>query len=168
LSIGGDTESNQGAGIYLHIIWPESIGENQQFWLYVGQSINLQQRISDHQDAEYRRTHKALHYSVWDSEKLDNIQSAFVTLSTFTGYDHDILQYLQNLQEMWMSCIFQTLRVIDLDKFMPEKARRLWAGQHLNIALPLWQSFTNDLGSNGEISIPCQLLLATIYTSNFS
>ncbi|KAL1852698.1 hypothetical protein Plec18167_008981 [Paecilomyces lecythidis] len=43
---------------------------------------------------------------------------------------------------MWMSLTFQTLRGFHLDEFLPAISKRFWSGNHLNVALPLWQSFT--------------------------
>jgi hypothetical protein len=52
-------------------------------------------------------------------------------------------QLLLNLLEMWMCLVFQTLRGVHLDEYLPAAARKLWAGCHLNVALPLWQSFNS-------------------------
>jgi hypothetical protein len=41
-----------------------------------------------------------------------------------------------------MSLVFQTLRGVHLEEFLPEGIVNLWAGSHLNVALPLWQGFT--------------------------
>ena len=70
------------------------------------------------------------------------MESVFVTLATQSTVTTARDQLLLNMQEMWMSLIFQTLRGIHLDEFLPEGPKSLWAGSHLNVALPLWQGFT--------------------------
>jgi hypothetical protein len=50
--------------------------------------------------------------------------------------------------EMWMACVFQTLQARDLENFLPESSRKYWSGYHLNIALPLWQNFSDDLNTD--------------------
>lgn len=52
---------------------------------------------------------------------------------------------------MWMACVFQTLTPPHLDLYLPADVTRLWAGHHLNVALPLWQSFTDDIEDTGEL-----------------
>jgi hypothetical protein len=66
----------------------------------------------------------------------------FVTLATHDTVTTEKGQLLLNMQEMWMSLIFQTLRGVHLDEFLPADITRIWAGNHLNVALPLWQGFT--------------------------
>ncbi|PYH92767.1 hypothetical protein BO71DRAFT_400268 [Aspergillus ellipticus CBS 707.79] len=48
------------------------------------------------------------------------------------------------MQEMWMALIFQTLTSLRLKEFLPKDAKILWSGNHLNVALPLWQGFTGN------------------------
>lgn len=48
-----------------------------------------------------------------------------------------------NINEMWMTLILQTLSTNNLTEWLPGQAE--WAGRHLNVALPLWQSLSNDL-----------------------
>ena len=66
----------------------------------------------------------------------------FVTLATHEAVTTEEGQLLLNLQEMWMSLIFQTLRGVHLEEFLPGDIENLWAGSLLNVALPLWQGFT--------------------------
>jgi hypothetical protein len=51
-----------------------------------------------------------------------------------------------NLAETWMCCILQTLPPHHLENYLPSSIKSLWAGRHLNIALPLWQSFSESWG----------------------
>ncbi|KAJ5658378.1 uncharacterized protein N7484_002027 [Penicillium longicatenatum] len=48
---------------------------------------------------------------------------------------------------MWMCLVFQTLTSFHLDQFLPKDVKSLWAGHHLNVALPLWQGFTDTEGN---------------------
>ena len=64
--------------IYLHIIWHPDDNEND-FFLYVGQSTDLAKRLSDHMNPLFGIKHPSLHYCVWDSHP-GNL-SAFVVLA---------------------------------------------------------------------------------------
>lgn len=119
------------------------------FWLYVGQSICLQQRIRyHHHERRHQSIHFGLHYHIWNT--LSEKSSLFVILSTGKESDHPNRQLLLNIAEMWMCCIFQTLNSVHLDKYLPENIQKPWAGRHLNVALPLWQSFSNSLEDKTE------------------
>ena len=48
---------------------------------------------------------------------------------------------LLNLAEMWLCLIFQTLPRFQFDQYTPANIEKGWASHHLNIALPLWQSY---------------------------
>lgn len=63
---------------------------------------------------------------------------------------HSSQQFVLNLAEMWMCCIFQTLTPLHLDNYLPGNVKKVWAGRHLNVALPLWQSFSNSLENKAE------------------
>ncbi len=126
-----------------------------RFWLYVGQSINLRDRIQKHCDKKHRKLNPSLHYGVWDSD--DIIGDAWVTLSLFSSpnlLDDDIIpplaiherELLLNLEEMFLACVFQTLRRHHLERYLPTGTSMPWAGSHLNLALPLWQGFSTQSG----------------------
>jgi hypothetical protein len=70
------------------------------------------------------------------------MESVFVKLAVHDAFSSEEGQLLLNLQEMWMSLVFQTLRGFHLDEFLPPGSNKLWAGNHLNVSIPLWQSFT--------------------------
>lgn len=110
------------------------------FWLYVGQATKLSVRIDTHNNPYRRGRQPSLHYIIWNSR--EGMESKFVTLATQKEVVTTEDQLLLNLQEMWMSLIFQTLRGVQLDEFLPTEIEKLWAGNHLNVALPLWQNFT--------------------------
>ncbi|KAL2814663.1 hypothetical protein BJX63DRAFT_392151 [Aspergillus granulosus] len=110
-----------------------------------------------------RRRHPSLHYHVWDSAT--DMESVFVTLAENDAPSCPTAQLFLNMQEMWMSLIFQTLTSLRLDEYLPESVPRLWSGNNLNVALPLWQGFTekedqaamND-GCGGRLSFQQYLL----------
>ncbi|KAJ0420925.1 hypothetical protein BJY00DRAFT_118539 [Aspergillus carlsbadensis] len=70
------------------------------------------------------------------------MESMFVTLAESDIPTCPTTQLFLNLQEMWMSLIFQTLTSLRLDEYLLKSVARLWSGSHLNVALPLWQGFT--------------------------
>ncbi|OJJ62322.1 hypothetical protein ASPSYDRAFT_129210 [Aspergillus sydowii CBS 593.65] len=63
--LGQDASGMTYPGIYLHVLW---VKENpvRQFWLYVGQSINMKGRINDHYKRRRQGKHFGLHYHVWN------------------------------------------------------------------------------------------------------
>ena len=144
-SFGGNRYEYQGPGICLHIIWKKH--NLNQFWLYVGQASDLSQRIRSHNDPDYRQNHPCLHYHVWNSR--EDIESIFVTLATFESVTSEFRHYILNLGEMWMACTLQTLRTVDLVKYLPQIPMP-WAGLHLNVAPPIWQRFP---GESNEIAL---------------
>ncbi|KAL2865707.1 uncharacterized protein BJX67DRAFT_173130 [Aspergillus lucknowensis] len=137
-AIGKTPEDSKRSGVYLHILWRP--GKEERFWLYVGQATNVSDRLRTHNDPYRRRRNPSLHYHVWDSAT--DMESVFVTLAESDAPVCLRSQLLLNMQEMWMSLIFQTLTPLQLDKFLPESVKRLWSGNNLNVALPLWQGFT--------------------------
>ncbi|OKL64009.1 hypothetical protein UA08_00354 [Talaromyces atroroseus] len=142
MEISGDPAIDKDAGIYLHIITTTQSSLDQVFWLYVGQSFELRECIGDHNDPEYHRKHPSLHYKVGDS--IDDVKSNFVKIATVQGKQHRSMAYLLNIIEMFACCIFQTLRPNDLEKYLPTNVPKPWADQHLNLALPLWQGFSDQ------------------------
>lgn len=89
-----------------------------------------------HDDAWYRVRNPSFHYHVWDSKP--GMKLVFVLLASAEG----ICQLQLNLLEMWCCLIFQTLPKTELCKFLPKES--LLSRTHLNIASPLWQSFTEN------------------------
>ncbi|KAF1995464.1 hypothetical protein P154DRAFT_623926 [Amniculicola lignicola CBS 123094] len=71
----------EDSGIYVHIIWLKH--NPDRFYLYVGQSTQLQARIQAHRDPLYRAGHRTLHYHVWDYFPTNGleIEERFVFLS---------------------------------------------------------------------------------------
>ncbi|PLB50512.1 hypothetical protein P170DRAFT_463696 [Aspergillus steynii IBT 23096] len=140
--VGEDPASSRHAGVYIHILSPS---ENAlAFWLYIGQSIVLKDRVRLHKSRRHQSQHASLHYFIWNTTMRK--KSDFVTLYTAS---HDELcpthrQLLLNLAEMWMCCLFQTLSTVHLEKYLPTPGPKPWAGHHLNVALPLFQSFTDS------------------------
>lgn len=141
--IGRDPTNLKECGVYLHILWRKE--QPGIFWLYVGQAVVLCIRIETHNDPYRRRRNPCLHYHIWDLD--DNIESVFVTLATDKQPSTPEEQLILNIQEMWMCLVFQTLTPVQLDDYLPEGVQKLWSGNHLNVALPLWQGFTGDKDS---------------------
>lgn len=72
------------------------------------------------------------------------MESVFVTLAIHDAPTCLKRQLFLNLQEMWMSLVFQTLTSLSLDEYLPKDVNTFWSGNHLNVALPLWQGFTGN------------------------
>ena len=77
INIEGDVDCHRSA-VYLHIIWNLENDEDD-FFLYVGQSRDLAKRLSDHMNPLWRTKHSSLHYYAWDSRP-ENL-SAWVVLA---------------------------------------------------------------------------------------
>ncbi|OQE46573.1 hypothetical protein PENCOP_c001G02346 [Penicillium coprophilum] len=140
LEIGQDPETKKEAGVYLHILWKEDEA-TERFWLYVGQACVLCLRIQKHKDPKRRWKNMGSHYAVWGSAV--DMNSAFVTLAILHAPSSTQTQLILNLAEMWMCLVFQTLTSIHLDAWLPKNTNAIWSGNHLNVALPLWQGFTD-------------------------
>ncbi|KAL4887947.1 hypothetical protein BDV59DRAFT_196889 [Aspergillus ambiguus] len=138
--IGQDPTISKDAGVYLHILWRRDHPDH--FWLYVGQAAILCIRIETHNDPYRRRRNPCLHYHIWDM--FEDMESVFVTLATHEKPLSPETQLVLNIQEMWMCLLFQTLTPSHLDEFLPGYMDKLWSGNHLNVALPLWQGFTSN------------------------
>ncbi|KAH8691303.1 hypothetical protein BGW36DRAFT_431855 [Talaromyces proteolyticus] len=139
LEIGGDTGE---IGIYLRILWKRDNPDH--FYLYVGQSIQLIQRLNDHRDPKYRRLNPSLHYFIWDLGLIDpecQMDEKFVFLSIVEG---DVDRLLLNLLEMWCCLILQTFTKNALLAYLPQGTVGPRGGMHLNVALPIYQSTRGD------------------------
>ncbi|RDL38571.1 Uncharacterized protein BP5553_02911 [Venustampulla echinocandica] len=144
INIGGDLDCHRPA-IYLHIIWhPDD--DNEEFFLYVGQSIDLKTRLKDHMNPLNRNKHPSLHYHAWDARP-GNL-SAFVVLAylddirannSSIGTKDDLLK--MNIIELWGTLIFQTLPKRELEKYL--NPTTIIGRQHLNVFNPLWQGVSN-------------------------
>lgn len=132
----------------------------------------MRTRIMKHCDKQHRARHLSLHYSVWDFE--DVVSDIWVTLSRFPAFKptpngDSISRYtlqgcalLLNLEEMFMSCVLQTLRHHNLERYLPKGAFIPSAGLHLNIALPLCQGFSTQ---SGEV-VTRQIFMDAIHSSD--
>jgi hypothetical protein len=78
LTIKGDEiqDDRPQAGKYVHILWLKS--DPDDFFLYVGQSSNIQLRFKNHRDRKYRINNPSLHYYVCDNF---DINEEFVVLA---------------------------------------------------------------------------------------
>lgn len=123
-------------GIYLHILWLKTNPEI--YYLYVGQSIEIQTRINNHRDPLYRLRNPSFHYFIWDrgvEDKSFEVDEKFVFLSACDENDPKLL----NLLEMWCCLMLQVLTKNTLTRYLPSSVVAPCAGRHLNIAIPLLQ-----------------------------
>lgn len=134
-------ETLRSAGIYLHIL--SSKRKPSIFWLYVLQAVCLKDRVRDHHNRRHQSSHFSLHYHVWNSPEAKD--SLFVTLWVDNKLNCNLQQLLLNVAEMWLCCIFRALTPHHLDQYLPGNVSKPWAGCHLNVALPLWQSFSKPV-----------------------
>lgn len=134
VEIGGDTPT---AGIYLHIIWLKA--DPSQFFLYVGQSVEMQTRLDNHRSPIHRAKHPSLHYYIWDREIMDKnyaVDERFVFLLATGKVDPLLL----NILEMWCCLMLQTLTRNAIAKYLPIHLIAPGAGTHLNVGIPLHQA----------------------------
>ncbi|OQE00077.1 hypothetical protein PENVUL_c059G01980 [Penicillium vulpinum] len=119
IKIGGDPESDPNAGVYLHILLIPGL-----MYLYTG--------------------HPSLHYKIWEwLEETGELTSVFVKVAGFKQkLRGELDQLLLNLLEMFIACVFQTLRSSDLEFYLPDEVEICWGGRGLNVALPIWQGYT--------------------------
>ena len=138
LALGGDIYDN-GPGIYMHVIWDKA--NSARFYLYIGQSLAISERIKRHLDPWYRKKHLSLHYFVLDSIETE---LRFVILTQKQTGKPPIPGLLLNLLEMWACVLFQTLTVRGLREYLPENTKLVAPGIHLNVALPLHQRLAEE------------------------
>jgi hypothetical protein len=143
VNIGGNI-FQENAAVYLHLIWLKS--NARRFWIYAGQADDVNQRINyEHSDPTYRKRRHSLHYSIFDPEIMDD---AYVIIAEgFETVDNDAW-FFKNLFEMGGGLVFQTIRATDLRRWLPTNASCPSPGQHLNVALPLWQGKRQDYGKD--------------------
>lgn len=118
------------------MLWPSTF-DQYDFYVYVGQSNNLQQRIKAHSDIWYRHKHASLHYHVWDSQT--DMDSNFIVFS----YADNATETELNLLEFWACLIFQSLPAIESSKYVTSPNSR--SGRGLNVSNPLWQGTSGPL-----------------------
>ena len=121
----------------MHIIWLKS--DPSIYFLYVGQSIEMEIRLGRYRDPEYRLKNPSLYYFVWDrgnENKMYEVEEEFVFLSATDRVDPLLL----NLLEMWCCLMLQTLTKNALVKYLLANMVAPYAGTHLNVAIPLHQA----------------------------
>lgn len=108
----------------------------------------LQERVEAHEKDRYKSSAFSLHYHMWNKVSRSD-KTCFVTvleipdglLETEGLVSKRHQHLLLNLAEMWICLIFQTLPQVQFDQYTPANIEKGWAGRHLNIAVPLWQSY---------------------------
>jgi hypothetical protein len=142
--ISGDLRF-EGRAIYLNGI----LGLDKRLRTYVGQSMNLRQRVAQHLNFRYRRDNPSLHYhalqySIYNAMGvLAVLPSPGMGNATLPGMD--VPDLLLNVLEMWMCLIFRSLPESSLQDWLPsdgtintaQKEAREGVVGGLNIALPL-------------------------------
>ena len=133
LLIGGDTSITRPA-IYLHVIWTSS--EPDRFLLYGGQSLNLPDRVKNHEDPHMRERYPSLHYFATEAP---GSEGQFIVLANVETEEYPYRGLIQNILEMWACLMFFTLLKDDLTKYLPKDIQIPRAMIGLNFALPPWQ-----------------------------
>ena len=93
----------------MHLLW--RVEDPTDCRLYVGQSLEIANRITHHEDMNYRKRHPSFHNYLWDLNEEDpskRVESRFIFLCAFTGRAQpDPL--IPNMLEMWVSLTLQSL-----------------------------------------------------------
>lgn len=135
--VKGDIHYN-GPGIYMHIIWDRQ--DHKRYYLYVGQSMNVHERIVRHEDPWYQQKHPCLHCYVLNS---GGMESQFVLLAEINA-QKPMPGLLLSILEMWCCPLFQTLTKGSLARYLPDDIEVRYPGIHLNVATPLQQRIYNE------------------------
>jgi hypothetical protein len=141
--ISGDLRF-EGRAIYLNGV----LGLDKRLRTYIGQSMNLRQRIAQHLNFRYRRDNPSLHYHALQYSIYNSIGVlAVLPMGNATLPGMDAPDLLLNVLEMWMCLVFRSLPEESLREWLPsdgtiDPARK--EGKEgvvggLNIALPLDQ-----------------------------
>ncbi|KAF1944553.1 hypothetical protein EJ02DRAFT_452413 [Clathrospora elynae] len=175
--VGGDLRY-EGRGIYLDGV----LGLDKRVRVYVGQSINMRQRVAQHLNFRYRRDNPSLHYHAMQNSVYNTIGALVVLPSpnmgnmTLPGMDDPGL--LLNVVEMWMCLVFRTLPEQMLEEWLPgdgtintarkEGKEGVFGG--LNIACPLNHGERErewiDLSESDDALIRSYLLHGTVEAKN--
>lgn len=135
--------------VYIFIFYGERMKRRNGFGFTSDKHVCCVLRIRKHKDPRHRWKNRGLHYAVWDSAV--DMKSAFVTLAILDAPFSTKTQLVLNLAEMWMCLKFPTLTSLHLGSWLPKSTNAIWSGNHLNVALPLWQGFT-DTQENKDIT----------------
>lgn len=128
-------------GVYLHVIFdPKYPGV---FWLYVGASMNVANRVQEHQ-LNRAPSRDCLHYRIWNR---GGRQDFFLLLGGIRdkAYSSQQQVIINNLLEEVSCLMWQTLPSSILWKALPDAISVVQADIHLNRASPLRQVY--NLGS---------------------
>ena len=124
----------------MHLLW--RVEDPTDCRLYVGQSLEIANRITHHEDMNYRKRQHSFHYYWWDLNEEDpskRVESRYIFPCASTGRAQPDPLIL-NMLEMWVSLILQSLSRSVLEDYLPSNALALSAGRHLNPMNPLYQS----------------------------
>ncbi|KAF1830254.1 hypothetical protein BDW02DRAFT_507998 [Decorospora gaudefroyi] len=137
----------EGRAIYLNGV----LGLDKRLRIYIGQSINLRQRVAQHLNFRYRRDNPSLHYhalqySIYNAiGTLAMLPGISVANASLPGMDAPAL--LLNVLEMWMCLVFRSLPEEMLAEWLPDEGKGTISSDRkegregvvggLNIACPL-------------------------------
>ena len=146
--VGGDLRLETRGAIYFNGI----LGVDKRLRMYVGQSGNLRQRVSQHLNFRYRRDHFSLHYYAleWSVYNVFGVCAVLPSplpssSSLVPGMERSDL--VMNVLEMWMCLIFRSLPSDTLEDWLPDdelvdkgrKTAKEGVVGGLNVATPLDQ-----------------------------
>jgi len=137
----------------VHLLW--RVEDPTDCRLYVGQSLEIANRICHHEDINYRKRHPSFHYYWWDLNKEDpskRIASRYIFPCAFTETTQ-LDPLILNMLEMWVSLILQSLSKSVLEDYLPSNTLALSAGRHLNLMNPLYQSSQTPERAEALLSI---------------
>lgn len=105
--------------------------------------------MSELEDIATQNIGEITRHFITASGTLEVFPAKLVTQSNFRAPQNlatDDYALLLNPQEMFIACTLQTLRGADLILFLPGDIPRPCASLHLNVALPIFQGFTDKEG----------------------
>ncbi len=137
----------------MHLLWRVEDPTDCRF--YVGQSLEIANRICHHEDINYRKRHPSFHYYWWDLNKEDpskRIESRYIFPCAFTETTQ-LDPLILNMLEMWVSLILQSLSKSVFEDYLPSNTLALSAERHLNLMNPLYQSSQTPERAEALLSI---------------
>ncbi|KAI9711612.1 MAG: hypothetical protein M1812_007134 [Candelaria pacifica] len=147
--------SYTGAGIYMHVV----IGHDGVFRLYIGQSINVSQRMREHRTHANDPKKASLRYAAVNSSAED----FWLLVARCDQLDDEELQPRLNIMEKWCTLCFQSLPMPQLIKYLPLGAHITSAGRHLNVASPIAQGYFGARSALKELRFSTDPLVSEYY-----
>jgi hypothetical protein len=152
IEVGGNPRDLRCAGWYGIVIIDDTDGS--YFRAYVGQAMNLGQRLQQHTEASRESPdttrHKSLLYHVW---RKPNRRALFLQLGELRGYQKgsEADELTLNIGEQLLAEAFQTLQVRTMERILPDV--ELKSAHGLNIALPVHQATKSGSKESNDTAI---------------